>query len=700
MKTDAIVPAEIRFDGPDPEGAPYAPAYGDHYHSRAGARGQAEHVFLAGNGLPGRWCQRERFTVLETGFGLGHNFLATWAAWQADPQRPRQLIYLAVDQHPPRPDDLARAHQASPWPTLATVLQSAWPPATPDLHTLDLDGGAVRLLLAWGPAERWLQEFITKADACYLDGFAPDRNPDMWQPRLFRSLARLAAHDGTAATWSVARPVRDGLAAAGFEVQRGSGFAGKLHMCQARRVSPPMTAAEQQGPVGRRPAQRARSALVIGAGLAGAAAARALARDGVAVTVLERHPQPAAETSGNLAGLFHGVVHAQDAAHAQWLRAASLRAAQVYAPSVADGRLPGQLQGLLRGLGPQALAQARLLLQQQGLPAEVALALDAAAARQQAGMPMAQPAWLLGPAGWVSPAALVPLWLEQSGADLRLGQAVARLQPVAPTPSAGGWVALDAAGQPLAQTDVVVLANAHDLPRLLAEWTDVAEWPLRRTRGQVTHVPAATCERLGAPRPLRPVASGGYVLSLPEALGGGLLCGATQQADDDGPDLRPADHRHNLAQVARLSGIDLTLAEADLATLGGRVGWRLACDDRLPVLGGVPLPAAARQHLLRQEQPRQVPRMPGLYVLSALGSRGLTLAPLLGEVLSAWITGATVPVASSLLDAVDVARFTARRARRQPPGPGRHDGPASATDPVTDSAPDLERAPAPDGGPD
>ena len=667
MKTEAIIPAEIRFDDPDHAGAPFAPAFGDSYHTRAGAQGQAEHVFLGGNGLPGRWQQRERFTILETGFGLGHNFLATWAAWQADALRPRQLIYLAVDQHPPRLEDLARAHVASAWPALAAALQAAWPPPTPDLHTLDLAGGAVRLLLAWGAVERWLPEFVSPVDACYLDGFAPARNPQMWQPRVFRSLARLAARDGTAATWSVARPVKDGLRAAGFEVRREPGFGGKQQMCVARRIEPPAPA-ERLPPPGRRPAAQARSALVIGAGLAGAAAARALARDGVAVTVLERQARPAAETSGNLAGLFHGVVHAQDGAHAQLLRAASLRAAQLYAPSVADGRLPGQVQGLLRGLGPQALDPARALLHRQGLPAEVARALDAAEASRQAGMPMAQPAWQMGPAGWVSPAALVPLWLAEAGVELHLGQAVARLQPLSPEQAGAGWVALDASGRTIAQADVVVLANAHDLPRLLAEWTDVAEWPLQRSRGQVTQVPAATCTRIGAPRPGRPVASGGYVLSLPDSLGGGLLCGATQQADDDGAELRPDDHRYNLAQVARLSGIELPLGDDDAASLGGRVGWRLACDDRLPVLGGVPLPALARQHLLRQEQARQVPRVAGLYVLSALGSRGLTLAPLLGEVLSAWITGAPLPIASSLLDAIDAARFTARRARRPMPG--------------------------------
>ncbi len=72
----------------DASGTPFSPEYGDRYHSREGALAQARHVFLGGNDLPARWRSARAFTVLETGFGLGTNFLATWAAWRADPSRP------------------------------------------------------------------------------------------------------------------------------------------------------------------------------------------------------------------------------------------------------------------------------------------------------------------------------------------------------------------------------------------------------------------------------------------------------------------------------------------------------------------------------------------------------------------------------------------------------------------------------------
>ncbi|NLZ42606.1 MAG: oxidoreductase, partial [Comamonadaceae bacterium] len=105
MKTEPIAPARIDWDG----GAPRAPDFGDLYHPRIGAFAQAAHVFLRGNGLPERWHGRERFTIVETGFGLGLNFLATWAAWRDDPRRCARLHYVAIDKHPPVLADLQRA---------------------------------------------------------------------------------------------------------------------------------------------------------------------------------------------------------------------------------------------------------------------------------------------------------------------------------------------------------------------------------------------------------------------------------------------------------------------------------------------------------------------------------------------------------------------------------------------------------------
>ncbi|MCH2241519.1 MAG: tRNA (5-methylaminomethyl-2-thiouridine)(34)-methyltransferase MnmD, partial [Aquabacterium sp.] len=228
MRTHPIVPAELAWTtAPDGTPLPTAPAFGDVYHAAAGAFAQARHVFLAGNGLPARWAGRERFVVLETGFGLGNTFLATWAAWRDDPARCERLIFVSLDKHPPRQADLRRTHAASEAPELARQLVEAWPPLTPNLHMLSFEAGRVQLILGFGDIADLLPALVLQADAFYLDGFAPARNPDMWAGPLLQRLHRLAAPGATAATWSAARGVRDALAAAGFTVERTPGFAGK-----------------------------------------------------------------------------------------------------------------------------------------------------------------------------------------------------------------------------------------------------------------------------------------------------------------------------------------------------------------------------------------------------------------------------------------------------------------------------------------
>jgi tRNA 5-methylaminomethyl-2-thiouridine biosynthesis bifunctional protein len=664
VKTSPIVAAQVEWV----DGVPFAPAFGDVYHARAGAFAQARDVFLAGNGLPARWRDRPRFTILETGFGLGNNFLATWAAWRDDPQRPDRLDFLSIEKHPLQRADLARALAGSPEPALAAELVAAWPPLVPGLHTLSLELGRVTLLLAFGDIATWLPELQASVDAIYLDGFAPARNTAMWDPHTLRALARLAAPGATAATWSAARVVREGLAGAGFCARRVPGFAGKREMTVAE-VAPGAVERRHGPPAGRQAARQARSALVVGAGLAGAAAARALARQGLRVAVLDAADAPASAASGNPAGLFHGVVHAHDGAHAQWLRAAALRTAQVAGPLMAAGQVVGRADGLLRGTGDAPAAERAGGAAADALPADYVQWLPRDEAGAIAGCPLAGGAWHFPGGGWLQPRTLVQAWLNTPGIDLRLKAAVAALRPA----EGGGWQAVDAGGRVLAEADVAVVAAARGTSALLAPHTDADHWPWRTTRGQVTLVPAADAASL--PRPRRPVASGGYLIALPErladepgaSLGGGLLCGATAQADDDDPAVRAADHEVNLAHLAALTGLDLAAAleRLDRAGLRGRVGWRLGCDDRLPLIGGVPLPAHALAGAHRLDQPRHVPRVPGLYLLTALGSRGITWAALAGEVLAAAIIGAPLPVAASLVDAVDPARFIARRARQR-----------------------------------
>ena len=230
-----ITPAQLSFE---PDGTPCSARYNDVYHTRAGGPEQARHVFLAGNDLPSKWQNRPHFTILETGFGLGLNFLATWATWRDDPQRCRELRFLSVEKHPVSLADLARAHAA--WPEFAESaeqLRRHWPPLEAGTHRIELAEGQLILDLVFGDALEALSKLQEQADAFYLDGFAPDKNPELWSPALFKTLAKLAVPGATLATWSVAGHVQRGLNAAGFVTEKRPGFAGKRQMLAGARLT-------------------------------------------------------------------------------------------------------------------------------------------------------------------------------------------------------------------------------------------------------------------------------------------------------------------------------------------------------------------------------------------------------------------------------------------------------------------------------
>ncbi len=612
---------------------------------------QAQQIFLAGNGLPQRWAGRPRFTVLDTGFGLGHGFLATWAAWQQDTRRCDRLVYLAIAPQPPSRETLARAHLSSPLSALAAQLADGWPPLTPDLHLIDLDGGRVRLLLALGDVGRVLPELLAQVDAFFLDGQRSDHEPpdgDRWR---LRQLGRLAAPGATLATASTAASLRQGLAAAGFVLNTAPGPADQREITVGRHA-PRHVATAAPGRLAWQAAAAAppRSVAVIGAGLAGSAVAQALARRGLAVQVFDRQGGSARETSGQAGGLFHGIAHPHDGPHARWLRAAALHAARTLRPLVRSAALAGAVQGLLRGEQMLAPAAMQSLLQQLALPA------DYLQLRRGAAPPGLGAAWFYPDGGWVDPAALCALRLQSPAITTRYGcdvQSLARADV--------GWRVIGTAGEALCTVDAVVLCNAWDARRLAGP--GAAAWPLRQVRGQTTLL----ADHPGLPAMPLPLADAGYALRLAD---GRLLCGASAQPDDGDATLREADHRQNLATLQRLTGwASPALQETPLPPLVGRVGWRVQSDDRLPLLG--PLPdEAAPPGTRRADRPRWVPRQAGLFMFSALGSRGISQSGLGAEVLAAWISGDALPLPASLLDALDVARFSCRAVRRGDAGSG------------------------------
>lgn len=210
--------------------APYSQTFGDHFFSRADGRAECCHVFLGGNGLPGRWRGREHFSIAELGFGTGLNFLTTWHLWREARTPGQQLNFTSFEAYPLDSDSIVRA--ISPWPDLVPLaddLTASWGRLDDEPAAWRLDDQTT-LTVVKAPALDGLCAWDGVADAWYLDGFSPQLNADMWSPELMSAVYAHTAPGGTFASYTAAGRVRRNLEAAGFKVNRVPGFARKRHM--------------------------------------------------------------------------------------------------------------------------------------------------------------------------------------------------------------------------------------------------------------------------------------------------------------------------------------------------------------------------------------------------------------------------------------------------------------------------------------
>lgn len=611
---EPLIPATLELN---PDGTPVSRRFDDIYYAGSVPLAQARHVFVGGNQLPERWRGRTHFTVLETGFGLGHNFLALWDTWRRDPQRCDRLHMVSVEAHPFKHCDLSLLYGRldSSLQPLAQQLLEHWPELTPGIHRLELDGGAVTLTLALGGVVRLLPELQLTFDACFLDGFSPRVNPEMWTPQIFRQLARLGCADATLATWCSAGQVRRDLEDAGFLVQRLPGFGTKRHRIVAQ-LRPGMGKTRSVAAPSPRVA-------VVGGGFAGAAAAYALAARGGAVTVFDPafSQGPAGTHRDHRGGAMTPVVSRDDDIRARLSRTGVFLAGQRWANLDAAAR--PQRCGTFQRIDAAEGDAWKQALQRLSFPETFVRWVDAEEASALTGVRQQRPGLWHGHGHLVRPESFLdglltpPLVATQARHVARLGRS-----------GHGEWLLYNEDGDVLACADWVVLAASWLVPRLLSTIPGLVTpgrlQTMRRVGGQLSYFSMA------GGTTLKSVVSGGG-LCLPDAQGG-LVGGSTYVPDTTLSIMTRKGHQENRNKVMALFA-DPTMLGWPRPLADGWAGWRAAVRDRRPVIGSV---AGA----------------PGLWLACGFGSRGLTWSALAAEVLAATLNHEPLPLERGLVQRI------------------------------------------------
>ena len=562
-----------------------------------GGLAQARQVFLHGCGLPAGWAGQRQWRILEAGFGPGLNFLATWRAWKDDPLRPGLLHYVSIEAWPVAAADLLRGAAADPeLLSLAEQLAQQWWGLVPGFHRLAFDNGQVLLTLCVGDLQPTLREQQFSADSVFLDGFEPQRNPAMWEPATLKAVARLCRRGTGIASWTSAGEILGDLAQCGFQVTKAEGPTPERD--SLRGVYQPPWDRKGLEESESKPAPGDRRCVVVGAGLAGAAVAASLARRGWQVEVLDRADQPAAGASALPAGLMAAHQSPDDNPLSRLTRCGirmTLQQAHQLLEAGRDWQGSGALEHRLDDARPPPD------LGEAGGP----WTRDASGEQKaQALLGRDANAWWHEQAAWIKPAALVRAWLAQPGITWRGNAVVERLRR-----AEGRWQLLDPQGELLAQAPRVVLAAAYGSAPLLSGRIE-----LHPVRGQVSWGLRGSRD---VPWPSAPVNGNGHFLPavpLPEGIA--WLTGSTYGRGETALEPRAADHSANLARLgALLPALGPRLQPAfDDGSVRAWTGVRCASADRRPLVGEIE---------------------PGLWISTAMGSRGLSFATLCAELLAA-----------------------------------------------------------------
>lgn len=604
----------------DSQGAAFNPFFGDVYASRDGAFEQSRFVFLEGNNLPTRWQGKEQFVILENGFGLGTNFLSTLKAWREDKARCKRLYYVAIEAFPPSPEQIlefADPHLKD----FAIELASKWSLTVPGVWQLVFDERSVVLTIYFMDVLKASKVLSLGFDALFLDGFSPSKNPEMWDSKVLKNLSKYARKNSTLSTWCVAGKVKKSLEESGFKIQKFAGFGHKKHMLKGK-FEPKFSHFRQHFAI-ESSSVPPKKVLVVGAGLSGAAVSKEFARRGVNIEIIDANRIPASGASA----IRWGIAHTQYATDDNLLFRLTRAGFRFLKESLKEEKFGDLPCGLVQIAKDEEQYQKWIYNFEQSLPFEIPesfihLINKQDAAREIGLLPARGGLWH-SDAGSIAVSQWTRYRIEKYANRLTLNTRVNQIKRIG-----NFWVAFDENNSPITETDVVVLCNAYEAQQF-------CPYPLglARVLGRLSLVYDDSLKNLN-----RAVFGPGYAI---HSIDGWSAIGATFE-EENGRLTSEEAHKRNRSHLGNM------IPElSEVGVKGFYEGYRVVSADRLPLIGEAK--TESNDYDLK-----------GLYLATAMGSRGLIFSELAARIICAQCFGEPTCVESDLIRALSPSRFKNR----------------------------------------
>ncbi|WP_443090755.1 bifunctional tRNA (5-methylaminomethyl-2-thiouridine)(34)-methyltransferase MnmD/FAD-dependent 5-carboxymethylaminomethyl-2-thiouridine(34) oxidoreductase MnmC [Basfia succiniciproducens] len=661
-----VTTAHIHFNR---DNTPVSEQFDDIYFSTADGLEESRYVFQEGNNLWRRWLQfgENHFVIAETGFGTGLNFLAVTSLFREFrtqyPDSPlKRLFFISFEKYPMSCADLRSAHQAYPqFNSLAEQLRQNWLQPIVGCYRFHFEETALDLW--FGDIADNLPQLgdymVNKIDAWFLDGFAPSKNPEMWNENLYKQMFRYTKPAGTFATFTAASAVKKGLESAGFSLQKRKGFGKKRECLQGFK---PLNA--EQNPAVHTPWLLSRSATlsentdiaIIGGGISSLFSAISLLQRGANVTLYCEDEQPALNASGNKQGAFYPQLSDDDIHNIRFYIHAFAYGQQQLRWAIQQGiEFEHEFCGVALCAYDEKSAVKLAKISDYDWDTSLYQPLNQQELSEKAGLPLPCGGGFIPQGAWLAPRQFVQngfAFAQKCGLKLKTFEKITALSQ-----SEKGWILHNDKNEQF-HHETVIIANGHKLK----QFTQTARIPVYSVRGQVSQIP--TSSQLLKLKSV--LCYDGYLTPADQAKQFHCI-GASHVRDCEDRDFSLQEQQENQAKIQLNIAEDWT-KEVNTADNLARTGIRCAVRDRIPLVGNVPdfeRQADEYRNIFNLRRRKQfIPQaavFENLYLVGALGSRGLTSAPLLGEILASMIYGEPIPLSEDILHCLNPNRSWMRK---------------------------------------